>query len=448
MVGRKLGKYHILSRLGRGGMGVVYEAEDTYLKRRVAIKVLAPEIARDRPAVQRFLEEARSTARLNHPNIVAIYEVDQRDGLVFLVMELVRGQNAQERINSGSPVDWATATTITAQVCHALEAAHAAGLIHRDIKPSNILLARRPAAKRRGANREGADGGATVFGGADQTGLGMRPTNTDKSNLQPADATDELVVKLVDFGLAKSVDPGRNPLTSANTLLGTPSYMSPEQCSSEPLDARSDVYSLGATYFALLTGRPPYVADAPMKVMFQHCSGSVPDPQSLNPIVPSVCGELIRRAMAREPSARFTSAHEMAEAFETALSQTGGAQGAAAVFGARPLRDEDASASGREVDAHATPPYGAAANDPTPTAAGGLTLARPRKGRAAGADALARSRRKWLLGGAGAVAAAAVGIPLASALFRDRESDPPGGGGVGGGGAGDGGASGGKRTAR
>jgi serine/threonine protein kinase/putative intracellular protease/amidase len=267
-IGRELGKYVILRPLGAGGMGVVYEAEDVSLKRRVAVKLLPLSVAADPVALQRFLREAQAAARLNHPNVVAIHEIDQRDGTYYIVMELVPGGNAQARLNAGGPVAWQDATRMIADACRGLAAAHAAGLIHRDLKPANLMFA--------------ADGS----------------------------------VKLADFGLAKATDHAGGSVTALGQVMGTPHYMSPEQCRGESLDPRSDVYALGATYYALLTGAPPYDAGTAMGILFAHCGNPIPDPRAGNPAVPEACAAVVQRALAKEPAGRFAGAAEMLAALE------------------------------------------------------------------------------------------------------------------------------------
>lgn len=271
---KRLGKYLLKSRLGQGGMGVVYLATDTRLQRDVALKVLPKELTADEAAVKRFLREARVAARLNHPNVVAVYDVDQQRGHCFLVMELVNGQTAAELISHG-PLPWLEATRFMAEVCRGLAAAHEAGLVHRDIKPSNIMQ-----------------------------------TNTGQ-------------VKLADFGLAKPADDSlsaKNPLTQSGTILGTPHYMSPEQCRGEPVDARSDLYSLGATYFALLTGQPPFSDSQPLQVMFAHCSKPVPDPRALRPELPAECAAIVMKSLAKKRADRFASAQDMLVALNGLLT--------------------------------------------------------------------------------------------------------------------------------
>lgn len=276
LLGTQLGKYRILRLLGQGGMGRVYEAEDTLLKRRVALKVLLDSSAGKEQAAQRFLHEAQSIARLNHPNIVAIHEADERDGICFLVMELIQGQSAEGRLRREGPIPWREATRIITGVCQGLAAAHAAGLIHRDIKPGNIMLA----------------------GSA---------------------------VKLGDFGLAKALDPSAPALTGPGIVVGTPDYMSPEQCRSEPFDERADLYALGAAYYALLTGVPPFRGDTSFQVMLAHCSQPAPDPRQANPEVPTACSAVVQRALAKQPAERYQHAVEMQADLEALLySPTGG----------------------------------------------------------------------------------------------------------------------------
>ncbi|MBL8799368.1 MAG: serine/threonine protein kinase, partial [Planctomycetia bacterium] len=279
LLGAQVGKYRILRQLGQGGMGRVYEAEDAVLKRRVALKVLLETATDNEQATRRFLHEAQSIARLNHPNIVAIHEADERDGICFLVMELVQGQSAEARLRHDGPFPWREATRIMMAVCQGLAAAHAAGLIHRDIKPGNIMLAGE-------------------------------------------------AVKLGDFGLAKAVEPvepGAPALTGPGIVVGTPDYMSPEQCRSEPFDERTDLYSLGAAYYALLTGKTPFRGETSFQVMMAHCSHPPPDPRHCNPDIPVGCAAIVQRALAKQPAERYQHAVEMQLALEGLLHGPGGA---------------------------------------------------------------------------------------------------------------------------
>jgi len=256
-------------------MGIVLAARDTILDRDVALKLLPRTVANDPEALARFQHEAKAIARLSHPNVVAIYEASRQNEIYYLAIELVRGGSAQDFLSQRGAFHWPEATRVLADACRGLVAAHAAGLIHRDIKPANI----------------------------------MRST--------------EGVVKLADFGLAKLTNQPGLTLDGTHSVLGTPHYMSPEQCRAEQADPRSDVYSLGATYYALLTGRPPYVGDVAVQIMYAHCSSPLPDPRFLRPEVPAVCAAIIKRAMAKEASARYASAAEMLSELEGVLAASG-----------------------------------------------------------------------------------------------------------------------------
>src|SRR6476661_3882737 len=223
-IGSMLGKYKILSVLGHGGMGNVYATEDPLIKRKVAIKVLPPEFARDKSLIDRLLAEAQAAGKLTHPNVVTIYDVNHDADSYFIVMELVPGGSVQDYLaKKGSP-GWRAATKLVGEACKAIQAAHEIGLIHRDIKPSNLML------------------------------------------------TSDGHVKVADFGLAKVEASDATMHTQPGTILGTPAFMSPEQCRGDKVDLRSDIYSLGCTYFAILTGKPPFEAASSMQVMFAHCS--------------------------------------------------------------------------------------------------------------------------------------------------------------------------------
>jgi serine/threonine protein kinase len=267
LTGRRLGKHLLLRSIGQGGMGIVYEAEDTLLCRRVAVKVIAHGLNAE--AEGRFLHEARAAACLSHANVVAVHEVDRHDGIVYLVMELAAGGSVQSLIRDRGAIAWREATRLIADACRGLAAAHAAGIIHRDIKPANLLVM--------------ADG----------------------------------TVKVADFGLAQA--PGGSESDDAGLLRGTPCLMSPEQCRSDPADERSDIYSLGATYFALLTSSPPYGAGETISTLLAHCLKPVPDPRVHRPDVPPACAAIISRAMAKEPANRYACAADFLADLESLL---------------------------------------------------------------------------------------------------------------------------------
>lgn len=269
LLGRTLGGYKLKAVLGRGGKGVVYEAEDLALARPAAVKVLAPQPGATEAADRRrFLLEARSAARLDHPNIVSVYGLGEEFGLIWIAMALVRGESADARLKRQGPFEPAEATRIAKMIARGLSAAHLAGVIHRDVKPANVLI---------GENGE---------------------------------------IKLADFGMAKIAD--SSGLTEDGKVVGTCHYMSPEQCCDEDLDFRTDIYSLGATYYHLLTGRPPYTGNSAVVIARQHCEAPRPDPRALNPELPAECAEVIIRAMARRAADRYATAAETAGALKRA----------------------------------------------------------------------------------------------------------------------------------
>jgi serine/threonine protein kinase len=262
-IGKVLGKYQVTGVLAQGGMGVVLKAHDPMIERDVAIKILADHLTADASALSRFLAEARAAGKLNHPNVIAIYEIGQQGQTYYLVLEYVPGGNLGDRLAGGPSLSVPEATQALIDASKGVGAAHAVGVIHRDIKPTNLMWA--------------ADGS----------------------------------IKVADFGLAKAADAGRH-LTQTGVVVGTPFYMSPEQCEAKPLDHRGDLYSLGATYYCLLTGKDPYhETDSLTQLMYMHCHGPIPDPRSLNPTVPEACSRIVARAMAKAPDDRYQSTGEM-----------------------------------------------------------------------------------------------------------------------------------------
>ncbi|NQT92592.1 MAG: serine/threonine protein kinase, partial [Lentisphaerae bacterium] len=283
LVGRKIGQYKIVKKLGQGGMGAVYQAEHLALGRAVALKILPPKMAEEEPdAVERFKREARSAAVLEHPNVVTTYAVGSEGKHHFIELQLVHGGSLQDRLQREGKLPVAEATRIVLDAARALEAAHAQNIVHRDIKPANIML-----------TREGQ-------------------------------------VKVMDFGLAKDVT-APSQLTVSGHIMGTPYYMSPEQCQAKKLDGRSDVYSLGATYYHLLTGSFPYSGDSLFDIMYQHKEGPIPQVQEKRPDAPASVQPIIERAMAKKPEDRFQTMEE----FAAALSNV--AQPPSAVSGAPPF---------------------------------------------------------------------------------------------------------------
>lgn len=275
-VGRHLGRYELTEFLGAGGMGVVYRSRDPIIERDVAIKILPKEVSANPVNLKRFLAEAKAAGKLTHPNVVSIYQVAEEGDTYYLVMEYMAGGSIVEQLEQG-PLPVLEATKALADACRGLAAAHALGMIHRDIKPANLL--------------------------------------------RTADGT----VKVADFGLAKCVVEASQQITQAGQVVGTPYFMSPEQCESRPLDHRSDIYSLGATYYSLLTGSNPYQeAASTVQVMFAHCHGEVLDPRKVNNKLPEACSRIVRRAAAKQPAERYQSAEEMLADLEAVIAALSG----------------------------------------------------------------------------------------------------------------------------
>ena len=263
-VARQLGQYRLKQLLGTGGMGEVYLAEHEMMKRPCAIKVIRPEKAGDPQVLARFEREVRATAKLSHWNSIDIFDYGRTDdGTFYYVMEFLPGHNLGELVNGHGPLPAARVVYLMKQVCDALAEAHGHDLIHRDIKPANIFCAYR--------------GG--VFD----------------------------VAKLLDFGLAKPLtDTHNSELTQAGSITGSPLYMSPEQSTgSDQVDARSDIYSLGALMYFMATGQPPFAYPQPIKVMVAHASESPRPPRELNPDIPLELEEIILRCLEKQPEDRF-----------------------------------------------------------------------------------------------------------------------------------------------
>jgi len=270
--GFTLGKYRILERIGLGGMGQVYLCEHERMRRRVAVKVLPSAALKAPGALERFEREARAAAALDHPNIVRAFDLDQEGSLHFLVMEYVDGPTLYDMVRQNGPLEIEPACDYIRQAAIGLQHAHEAGLVHRDIKPSNILV--------------------------DRTG----------------------VVKLLDLGLARFLDDNGDAITHKyddNYVLGTADYVAPEQTKdSHNVDVRADIYSLGATFYFILAGRPPFPEGTPSEKLTAHQSKTPPPLQTLRHDIPVAVAVLIEKMMAKAPHHRFQSPIEVAKALE------------------------------------------------------------------------------------------------------------------------------------
>ncbi|GAA0624738.1 Stk1 family PASTA domain-containing Ser/Thr kinase [Sporichthya brevicatena] len=255
------GRYRVTRRIARGGMATVYEAVDTRLDRGVAVKVMHPALAEDKDFVERFIREARSAARLSHPNVVSVFDQSADSGSVFLAMEHVEGRTLRDWLRDKGRLTPRETFAVMEPVLAALAAAHQAGLVHRDIKPENVLIA------------------------------------------------DDGRVKVADFGLARAVTAGSNTATwgaptGTNTLIGTVAYLSPEQVEKGHADQRSDVYAAGILLYECLTGLQPFSGESPIQVAYQHVHYDVPRPSEVRPTLPPALDNLVLRATARDPDGR------------------------------------------------------------------------------------------------------------------------------------------------
>ena len=277
VIGKTLGQYRVDGVLGHGGMGIVYRAYDLKLQRPVALKSLPPELTSDPDRRKRFLLEARAAARINHPAIAQVYDVDEFEETTFLAMELVDGRTVRQLIESRE-LDLLGAIDIAIQVADGLASAHGMGIVHRDIKPANVVV-----------TREGH-------------------------------------AKILDFGLAKLMDPEQSTIaasglpdlsaltrTQAGAIKGTPAYMSPEQVKGTDVDARSDIFSLGVMLFEMATGQAPFQGDTPMETMHAVAFDDTPSVHTRQPNLPADLQRILSRCLQKRAEERYASARELAQ---------------------------------------------------------------------------------------------------------------------------------------
>jgi serine/threonine-protein kinase len=265
LTGKTLGDFHVLRRLGQGGMGQVYLAEQLSLKRKVALKILKAELAGNSTSLQRFKAEAEAVARATHASIVQVYAIGECDGLHYMALEYVEGRNLREYVEKKGPPELLVSLSIIRQVAAALQRASELGIIHRDIKPENILLTRKGEAK------------------------------------------------VADFGLSRCFADDRPPLhlTQTGVTMGTPLYMSPEQVEGRDVDPRTDIYSFGVTCYFMLAGHPPYRGQTAFEVALKHIQGTPQPLAEIRPDLPPALCALVHKMMAKMPEDRYQTAREI-----------------------------------------------------------------------------------------------------------------------------------------
>jgi tRNA A-37 threonylcarbamoyl transferase component Bud32 len=284
MIGESLGNYRIGAIIGEGGMGIVYQAEHVLIGRRVAIKQLLPDASRDDELVERFFNEARAAAKIQHPGLVEVFDFGHAvDGSAYIVMELLDGESLAARIARDRPLVVGTALAIARQVASALHAAHEQGIVHRDLKPENLFLV------------------------------------TDR------DAPSGVRTKVLDFGIAKLAvaEDQRSVKTKTGVMFGTPRYMAPEQCrNATNVDRRADVYALGCILYEMLTGAPPYEYDNWAELVAAHMHEAPPRPSARDATISADIDAIVLRAMAKQPPDRFETMAELATAVELSWRTT------------------------------------------------------------------------------------------------------------------------------
>ena len=256
-------RYEIGAMIGTGGMADVYIAEDLRLHRKVAVKILRSDLARDPAFVARFKKEALAAGGLNNPGIVAVFDSGEDGPNSYIVMELVKGHTLRQVLQSDEEISQDEAVQIVTEILEALEYSHAEGIIHRDIKPGNIMI------------------------------------------------TESGKVKVMDFGIARALDDIGATMTNTWSVVGTAQYLSPEQATGDSADARSDIYSVGCLMYELLVGRPPFIGDTPVSIAFQHVSAPLPAPSDINPDIDSNLETIIKVALHKNPDDRYQDAGAM-----------------------------------------------------------------------------------------------------------------------------------------
>src|SRR4051812_30124 len=282
LIGRTLAeRYHILKRIGEGGMGRVYLGEHVKMNRQCAVKVMSPSLVNDADSAARFAREASNAARIIHPNVAAVFDFGESEGVVYLVMEYVEGEPLSRILMREAPLSLQRATDLAKQIADGLNAAHELGIIHRDLKPDNILVTRTRAGKE--------------------------------------------VAKVVDFGIAKAIQENVNEgLTRTGQVIGTPEFMAPEQLYGDTVDARSDLYALGCILHLMLTAQPPFDAPTREQMIKRRLAEEPASVQTIDPGIPDNVANVVSRLLARSPSDRYGSATEVKDALDGNLSRRTG----------------------------------------------------------------------------------------------------------------------------
>ncbi|HYM45768.1 MAG TPA: Stk1 family PASTA domain-containing Ser/Thr kinase [Solirubrobacteraceae bacterium] len=376
------GRYRILSRIGSGGMADVYLAEDELLGRQLAVKVLHHHFAEDQEFVERFRREASSAAALSHPNIVGIFDRGEWDGTYYIAMEYVSGQSLKALVRGHGPLEAVTAIDIVTQILHAARFAHARGVIHRDLKPHNVIL--------------------------DEEGR----------------------ARVTDFGIARA---GASDMTLTGSIMGTAQYLSPEQAQGHAVGARSDLYAIGVILYELLTGAVPFDGDTAVAIAFKQVSAQPQPPSAVNPAVPAVLDEIVLRALAKDPAARYADADAFIAALQAARERLPAAPATAVLAAAPPPamgpQGVPPEAESPPAAASALVPPGTALSTGVPPAA----LLMPADGSSfhsappSGEDEQAAKRRRrlrWAIAAAALAALVAVALVLALPSSTGRVTVP------------------------
>lgn len=269
-------RYQILKELGRGGMGIVFQAQDKQLNEQVAIKILSPMVSSDADALERLKREVSAARRITHPNIIRIHDISEMNGLQYVSMEYFHGTTLKDYIRQNAPLSINQAQNIAAQICDGLDAAHKQGIIHRDLKAQNIIV----------------------------------------NSLNQ--------IKIIDFGLAHTSH--LQGLTATGLIMGTPEYMAPEQVAGRKVDERADIYSLGIILYELFTGKVPFSGDSAIAVGFKQMKEEAPKPRTMNPAIPQSVEAVIMKALEKDPYRRYQTALEVRNELQAAILQPVAAQ--------------------------------------------------------------------------------------------------------------------------